>query len=336
MARYWIKDINYEILEPVADASGNLRRRHWSEQEPPSPGRVHPQWRQNLNDNMLMNLFASTTFSEYYRKPVQTMLQDFYDNMATIPWYEREEEDPDERARLHMKRIRSARLALDRAIDAARKLSNGVETSVLYTTDYDNHSEKDQIDNVLDALTVFERRIKWLCMPFLRLKSTDNPNGKARPTPGDLTIHLLGSDQAGQEKMGLGRFNFEQFLFYKSEQDNPNPNPQLPVGHPQLPTDGQTRWNWYKSARRFATDMGFLDDKSVTQRALERSIQDIIDFTGASASKAEELLASMHPSQIVILSNSNGYKCKMQNGVKIGCEPGLPTDYCVNNGSQYC
>ncbi len=332
MARVWRKNINVEILSEEDDGKGGKRKRHWLEDKPESTAKVHPQWRQNVSDNMLMNLFADKTFAEYYTSPIEEILKHFYDNMETIPWYPKDEDPFEEREKLSEPRIRRGRVAMSNAIDQASKITAaeiaaGANMSMLYTTAYDKLAKdsvtRAKINKILDALESFDRAIRWICIPFLHLESDLNPNGKGRPTPSELRIHIEGDNAT---MLGLGRFNFEDFLFYKPEDDNGSGE-----------QDPAKRWQMYKDARNYAIEQGFLDEHTVVGRAVLRISADIAELTGFELKLVQQAMEKQF-GDVVILGGGNGYKCKLDpvTGFKVGCEPGAPAQYCVNNGSQYC
>ncbi len=341
MARVWVRDINYNILAPA-----NGRDRHWQEVPTTEPGVIHPQWRRSMSENMLMNFFQNpadaadkTTLAQYYESPIHSMLEKFLLRSDSIPWYDNDE-DEHERARLNASRIRRARVALKTAIKVANSNPNlkprtgndqtpVVTMASLYTKKYEtlttdfDATTKEDVDLILDAMESFQRALKWICIPFLRFKSGVNPGGIARPTEADLEIHVSGDNNP--LAMGLGRFSYEELVFYKPETDTNIPG-----------TTPDQRWLLYLAARKFAMDKGFLDSRSVVDRVKEELVRELSEFTGLDAAS---ISASIEPKLEYrpFGGGGNGYKCKRNSaGQKIGCEPGDPEDYCVNNGSSTC
>jgi hypothetical protein len=341
----WVKDMNFNIVEDT---------RHWTERpwraDPTSD--VHPQWRRNTSDNILMNLFQTlpvdgndtadtpTTFAQYYGKDPNTgnpypgalniagTLAKFAARMEYIPREEkfnRKYQDENERARLTDRRLDLAKHILERAAETARHRSlDNMYMADLYLDSFYNIGDpaKKKLEKVLDQLKWFQDTVQWACLPFLKFKlNANDPIGLIRPTLAAYKDHLEGDSNAGMppgttpstvDIIGVKDYTFKDFLFFAPS--------------------GNNTYTKYLATRKHATYWGFLDSEHVDQR-VER--EERLALAIANGSDESEISKYQIKSDYGVLANSNGYRCVVDGGVR-KCVPGVPADYCVNNGSSTC
>lgn len=332
--RKWLKDINYNILPDG---------RHWTESFLYDPGApdpvndVHVQWRRNLSNNTLMNLFGpdiessgdarSTHFEAYYESPIHEVLYKFAHRLDTLPWDEFDR-NPKQHSKFMRSTIVQAQGDLRAAADYARANVRSVQMKHLYLRGFYNHSDKANLLELLELVRVFKRRLEWICIPFLNYPTDrDVPGSNVRPDDEAYRMHLYGeySDNTSVARLPwaipktsnpcdrnptggtitdigtvipLADLDFHSFLFFK-------------------PTS-QTQADEHCRARVFASYWGFFDLYDITDRRL-------MD------------LGTKKLSDLTPLSSGNGYRCQINatNGAR-ECVPSNPSAFCVANGTNVC
>lgn len=330
MARIWVRDINFQMFH-----SG----RHWTEHVDSNSSdgiKDHPQWKRNLNDNVLMNFFRnadspsdSLTFRAYYEGRIHTVLDRFRRALDTIPMDEilcKDELgkapcsdpaneirlDPDERISVRKENLESAAQILRDAINEADGDFEELKMKQLYTTDFYDEPQLGIIVTTLKRLHVnadgTPGPMWWLCIPFLKFKMDQNDRndpGIDRPDNTELRRHIDGDGNANDANgwSGVGDFDYANLLFFPrtaANWDETFPDNQ----------DNRRRSQRHFNARTRALQYGFL------------SGQEVDYLQNASIYRPK--------------SNSNGRICQMISGVRYCIESGNPATYCVNNGTSYC
>ena len=323
----WVKDIHENILLP--DAAG--RKRPWTQMPPwpdpdyEAPGKnyVHHQYRINLNDNTLMNFFRDNrdpenpvllTFAEYYARPIVDVLAFFISNVPNMP-----KDDVDSRNRYAFSNKQWER-AIE-LLEAARNelVADGkadLPMQDLYLDTFHRQDREATLTKVWRELDKFQKHLKWICVPFLKFPVKPNPKFP-RPTAADLTLHLDGGviqDPAGVDRklMPFGGFDYYEMLFHchQSQDDACE----------------------HRNARIFAHCKGFFDKERVTDRVRRERDSKPQPLPAANCFDPKYTCPD---DEARMMGGGNSYECRIVNNVR-QCVVDQPTDYCVNNGSQFC
>ena len=302
MSRKWVEDINYNIL---------IDNQHWTKLPPTidpaiPAGEPHQQYRLNLSENALMNLFQNPfvkserlLFKDYYNLSIAEAAEYFHERIDTIPV-----EDPAvpnyQQDAYTIARIATAKAHLLRARDDARKDEPNAKMKDLYLESF----RTSDLLNVVAEFEAFQRALIWICIPFLKLPKDGNG---FRPTEADLDIHLNGGMVDGHICAGFGDLDYHGILFKHH----------------------RTRHNAdiHNDAWKFARCKGFFDNESVWERWKREQVGGPIPPVTGNACFVDQKDLNR------ITGGGNGYKCYTNPR---RCEPGVPADYCVNNGSSYC
>ena len=321
MSKAWVWDMNYNIL------GENV---HWTTNPPkPVDGSLDYWWHTYLAHNLLTNLFHGMDFNWYYTSPIRTVVSHFIVAFDTVPT---SESDTFRLASFMPQDIAIAQHLLDRIAShplATRPLKD------LYLQPYDK-----ELDPIVDLFEIMQLSLRWICIPFvglrqdIRLGLLDETD---RPTEKDLQEHLFGTGDF--ISIGVANMSYEDFL----KGDNGDAN--------------------FEQCRNLAFFLRFFDDNSPAERA--RGLQ--LSSVGEGAASRLELIEmprDRHPLGVVTaslgtdgrsvgveerrrmmprpLGGGNGYKCSIEaeppgssNYVR-RCKVAAPTDYCVNNGTNFC
>jgi hypothetical protein len=326
----WVKDIHDNILLPDPVTG---KKQAWLVKPPwPDPNYedaaktyVHHQYRINLNDNTLMNLFRNNadadkpvrlTFAEYYEKPITEVLEFFKGNVPNMP-----KDDWDKRNKIAFSNAQWDK-AVELLTEAQYELVNdgmvALQMKDLYLKSFHLSDREATLTKVWKKLDAFQKHLEWICVPFLKFPV--KPNAKfPRPEQADLDLHLNGGvvqDPAGADRklMPFGGFDYYEMLFHNHKT--------------------QDEACEHRNARIFAHCKGFFDKERVTDRV--RRVRDNkpqpnppegVCFDPGLCPKPH------HPAPM--MGGGNGYECRMVGGVR-QCVVDQPVDYCVNNGSKFC
>ena len=326
----WIRDMNTSIMKSTGPSPRSI---HWKDAPPdqiPIDGgdyedddlvkvsNIHQQYRTCLSENMLMNLFRDAynenrkmTFSDYYQGwTMVEVLNFFIDRMPSIPF--RDATNAREQGMVKQGRInvavRHLKEARDKAMEAALDYPDPVDErhlrmKDLYLAGYSNHPQVDHLRFIRTELEGFQRALKWICLPFLQYPEVDNRH-YPRPTTTDLDWHLNGHDVGQNPFLGIGAWDYHDFLFYEATTDEDAIK--------------------YRNARRFAYGKALLGREKVYQRVYRER-----KGHAQAPWENEDYFGDLPVNE----GGGNGYKCSCNGSTKICVVSTDPRDYCANGGA---
>jgi hypothetical protein len=324
----WIRDMNTSIM-----IGPDRKPIHWKDAPPdqiPIDGgdyedckgvkytNIHQQYRTCLSENMLMNLFRDAynenrrmTFNDYYRGwTMVEVLSFFIDRIPSIPT--RDTTNAREQGMVKTSRINAAERHLkdarDKAIEAAKAYQapddpRQLRMKDLYLQGYSTHPQIDFLRSIRTELAGFQRALKWICLPFLQYPEVDNHHFP-RPTPTDLEWHLNGHNDAQNPFLGIGGWDYHDFLFYE--------------------TDINEDAIEYRNARYFAYGKALLGREKIYER-VRRECKD----EEQDSWENEDYFGNFK----AIAGGGNGYKCGCGPSGKICVVSTDARDYCANGGA---
>jgi hypothetical protein len=317
----WAIDLNENIMPKKLG-----KKVHWKDSaqvpydggdyEGPGKKNVHQQYRTCLSENTIMTLFRDfddlskvMTFRDYYERwTMVEVLEFFIARMDSLP-YEIPRSRNKNRTSFDQRHQGTdiLKAALKSAVTASNNKPAGTDElrmKDLYLDTYYKNYQKNYLDAIWDHMKQFQEKMVWICLPFLQFPKVADAR-YPRPIDADLRLHLDGDDTGVNQFLGVGDWDYHDFLFYSTNDDI------LALKH--------------KNARYFAFCKAFIGREKVYERyEREQAGHPQAAWTGRDCFDAWPTAEG----------GGNGYKCGCNAGVRTCVLSNDPRDYCVNGGAS--